>query len=94
MFIVCYLGQLLVFAEVLDVAISYCSDVTEDPLHPLLTRFVHRGLDHVLVSGWCLWRFSCLALPPALLGVTNKTKLGPLHWVWPGFKQSLQWVSA
>lgn len=26
--------------------------------------------------------------PQALLGMTNKTKLGPQNWVWPGFAQS------
>lgn len=74
----------------LNGAISYCSDVTEDPLHRLFTQ----NRERVLVLNGVCGGLSVRARPPELLGVTNNTKLGPLDWVWPGFTQSPQWVSA
>lgn len=53
------LGAASFVAQVLNVAISYCSDVKEDPLHALLTRSVCRASARVQLyarassTAWC-----------------------------------------
>ncbi len=84
---VCYLGQLLL----LLILLFGCQ-------RELITLLVHiqcaKRVRPCVGAEWCSWRFRGLAGPPALLGLTNETKKGPLHWVWPGFIQSPLWVNA